>query len=132
MKKVSNAMRKINMFQAIIIGILLATPVATWAAGMPWEGPICKIATSFSGPVAVAFVVLAVVLCGAMMAFGELNGIFKTLLGVAIGGAMAVGSVQWTTMFAGGTFDCASASIDTVTRVADAANSLAHLALSWV
>lgn len=92
--------------KTIIFSFAMSISAQAFAA-MPWEGPICRIATSFSGPVAMAFVVLAVVLCGAMLAFGELNGIFKTLLGVAMGGAMAVGAVQWATIFTGGTWACA-------------------------
>lgn len=91
---------------AIALGAFLTMPATVMSAAMPWEGPICQIAKSFSGPVAVAFVVLAVVLCGAMLAFGELNGVFKTLLGVAIGGAMAVGAATWVTTFTGGKFSC--------------------------
>lgn len=111
-------------FQTMFMSFMLALPVSVYAQTMPWEGPICSIAKSFSGPVAVAFVVLAVVLCGALLAFGELNGIFKTLLGVAIGGAMAVGAVQWVTMFTGASnLGCLSA-IEGATQVAEAASPL--------
>jgi len=105
--------------KSALFGATLAISTSVMAQAMPWEGPICKIANSFSGPVATAFVVLAVVLCGAMLAFGEMNGIFKTLLGVAIGGAMAVGAIQWTTMFTGATkMGCLTASIDSHVIVA--------------
>lgn len=111
-------MKKLPLKSALF-GTALAISTTVMAEAMPWEGPICKIANSFSGPVATAFVVLAVVLCGAMLAFGEMNGIFKTLLGVAIGGAMAVGAIQWTTMFTGATkMGCLTASVDAVTMVA--------------
>lgn len=104
--------------KAAVGGALLTIP-AIAAAAMPWEGPICNIANSFSGPVAVALVILAVVFCGALLAFGELNGIFKSLLGVAIGGAMAVGAVQWVVMFTNASrLGCISASVDAPTVVA--------------
>lgn len=107
--------------QAAFFGLMGTFATSALAQAMPWEGPICKIAKSFSGPVAVSFVVLAVVLCGSMLAFGELNGIFKTLLGVAIGGAMAVGAVQWTTIFTGGSFACNSfGSVEMGTKVVEA------------
>lgn len=108
--------------KTIFLSAALALPMSVYAQTMPWEGPICNIVNSFSGPVAVAFVVLAVVLCGAMLAFGELNGIFKTLLGVAIGGAMAVGAVQWTVMFTGPTnMGCVGkrAALDSIMSVAE-------------
>lgn len=118
--------------QTMLLSAALTLPATVYAQSMPWEGPICKIANSFSGPVAVAFVVLAVVLCGAMLAFGELNGIFKTMLGVAIGGAMAVGAVQWVTMFTSPkTLGCLS-SVEGSTRVAEAVNPIVASLLAFV
>lgn len=118
--------------QTVLLSAALTLPATVYAQAMPWEGPICKIANSFSGPVAVAFVVLAVVLCGAMLAFGELSGVFRTLLGVAIGGAMAVGAVQWVTMFTSPkTLGCLS-SVDGATRVAEVVNPIIASLSSFV
>lgn len=114
-------MRNLSTLKAAVFSALLTLPIAAFAQSMPWEDPICKIANSFSGPVAVAFVILAVIFCGAMLAFGELNGIFKSLLGVAIGGAMAVGAVQWTVMFTGASrLGCLTASAEPATTFAQA------------
>lgn len=109
-----------NSKKSALFAFLVTLSMSVYAqASMPWEDPICRIANSFSGPVAVAFVILAVVFCGAMLAFGELNGIFKSLLGVAIGGAMAVGAVQWTVMFTGASrMGCLTASVEPATTLA--------------
>ena len=56
--------------------VLLFATTAVFAQSMPWEGPICKIAQSFSGPVARGISVIAIVICGLLMAFGELGGVF--------------------------------------------------------
>lgn len=82
--------------------VLLFACSMAFAQAMPWEGPICKIAQSFSGPVAKGISVIAIVICGLLMAFGELGGVFKTVLGLLMGVTMAVAAVQWMGAFAGG------------------------------
>ena len=85
---------------AVGAGLVLAlATTAVFAQSMPWEGPICKIAQSFSGPVAKSISVIAIVICGLLMAFGELGGVFKTVLGLLMGVTMAVAAVQWMGAF---------------------------------
>ena len=78
---------------------MLVAATTAYADSMPWEGPICKIASSFSGPVAKSISVIAIVICGLLMAFGELGGVFKTILGLLMGVTMAVAAVQWMSAF---------------------------------
>lgn len=84
-------------YALIVFGLMLgATEVlAQTSSQMPWEAPLCKVALSLSGPVARAVAVIAIVVCGLMLAFGEMNGIFKTFLGLLMGIAMALLASQW-------------------------------------
>lgn len=56
--------------------------------GLPWEGPLEKILASLTGPVAKALGVIAIVLAGFGIAFGESGGsmrrIFQIVLGLSI------------------------------------------------
>lgn len=64
-------------------------------AALPWEGPLCTVANSLKGPVAKAVAVIAIVICGLMMAVGEMSGMFKTLLGLLMGISMALLATSW-------------------------------------
>ncbi len=56
--------------------------------GMPWEGPLEKILASLTGPVAKVLGVIAIVIAGFGIAFGESGGsmrrIFQIVLGLSI------------------------------------------------
>lgn len=56
--------------------------------GLPWEGPLEKILASLTGPVAKVLGVLAIVIAGFGVAFGEAGGamrrIFQIVLGLSI------------------------------------------------
>jgi type IV secretion system protein VirB2 len=56
--------------------------------GLPWEGPLEKILASLTGPVAKAVGVVAIVLAGFGVAFGESGGsmrrVFQIVLGLSI------------------------------------------------
>lgn len=75
------------------VGLLLAAEPSF--ASMPWEQPLCMVATSLSGPVAKSVAVIAIVVSGLLLALGELSGIFKTMIGLLMGVTMAVMAVQW-------------------------------------
>lgn len=96
MKKVFSRITPSAIGFALVLGLFTTAAVAQ---SMPWEGPICKIAQSFSGPVAKSISVIAIVICGLLMAFGELGGVFKTILGLLMGVTMAVAAVQWMGAF---------------------------------
>ncbi|MBC7779632.1 MAG: TrbC/VirB2 family protein [Proteobacteria bacterium] len=83
-------------------GLLAGAVVVFWAqpafaqsAAAPWEAPICIVARSLSGPVAKAVAVIAIVITGLLIAFGELNGVFKSLLGLVFGVSFALLADQW-------------------------------------
>lgn len=56
--------------------------------GLPWEGPLEKILASLTGPVAKVLGVVAIVLAGFGVAFGESGGsmrrVFQIVLGLSI------------------------------------------------
>lgn len=83
---------------ALMLGLtlaLVALPAFAQGVAAPWEGPICTVARSLSGPVAKAVAVIAIVITGLMIAFGELNGVFKSLLGLVFGVSFALLADQW-------------------------------------
>jgi type IV secretory pathway VirB2 component (pilin) len=87
--------------------LLLASAPAHAQAAAPWEGPICVVARSLSGPVAKAVAVIAIVITGLMIAFGELGGVFKSLLGLVFGISFALLADQWLGLIrAGATTAC--------------------------
>lgn len=86
--------------------ITLYAGSAMAAGAMPWEGPICDMARSLSGPTATALAVIAIVFCGLTLAFGEMGGIFKTAMGLVIGICMAVLAVTWLPAITGKNFEC--------------------------
>lgn len=69
---------------------LLITAPYVFASGpaMPWEGPLNTIMQSISGPVAKVIGVIAIVLAGLGIAFGEsgsgVRRLFQVVLGLAI------------------------------------------------
>lgn len=86
--------------------VMFAEPAM--AQGMPWEGPLCKVALSLKGPVAKSVAVIAIVVCGLMLAVGEVSGIFKTMLGLLAGISMALLASNWLGFIdsAAGSFNC--------------------------
>lgn len=73
----------------ILVGVF-SVVLNTYAAetGLPWEAPLEKILASLTGPVAKVLGVIAIVLAGFGIAFGESSGamrrIFQIVLGLSI------------------------------------------------
>lgn len=65
--------------------------VNTYAAetGLPWEGPLQKITASLTGPVAKVVGVVAIVLAGFGIAFGESGGSMRRILQIVLGLSIA-------------------------------------------
>ena len=63
-------------------------------SGMPWEGPLQKIVDSITGPVARVIAVLAIVLAGLGIAFGEAGSGVRKLFQVVFGLAIAFGAAS--------------------------------------
>jgi type IV secretion system protein TrbC len=71
----------------IVFGVLMPSAYAT-ETGLPWEGPLQKILDSLTGPVAKILGVIAIVIAGFGIAFGEagsgMRRIFQIVLGLSI------------------------------------------------
>lgn len=92
--------------------ILLGLPRATLAAStgssgtgsgntaLPWEGPLNQVLTSFTGPVAKALCILAIVVLGFGFAFSEGGGL-RRILGLLLGVSIAVTATSFGVTFFG-------------------------------
>ena len=81
--------RKIVYFGInFLVGVFVVVNSYAVETGLPWEGPLEKILTSLTGPVAKVLGVVAIVLAGFGVAFGESGGsmrrVFQIVLGLSI------------------------------------------------
>lgn len=82
-------MKKLHqLYVTLIITFFVMPSVYAAATGLPWESPLQKILDSISGPVAKILGVLAIIIAGFGIAFGESGGgmrrIFQIVLGLSI------------------------------------------------
>ena len=81
--------RLVYQFNAILLFsfAFISTAFAT-ETGLPWESPLEKILASLTGPVAKVIGVVAIVLAGFGIAFGEagsgMRRVFQVVLGLSI------------------------------------------------
>lgn len=71
------------------------------STGMPWEGPLQRIADSVSGPVAQSIAVLAIVAAGLALAFGEGGGGLRRGLWIVFGLSVAFAASSFFLSFFG-------------------------------
>ncbi len=86
------------------IYFLLIMPIQAFASQQgtnAWEIILNKIVTSFTGPVAYAMAILAIVVCGLMMAFADLQGGARRFVQVACGISLIFFAGQIATQFFG-------------------------------
>jgi type IV secretion system protein VirB2 len=67
---------------------------------MPWEGPLNKVLASFTGPVAKALCILAIVVTGFAFAFSDGGGM-RRILGILLGVSIAVTATSFGVTFFG-------------------------------
>ena len=67
---------------------------------LPWEGPLQQVLASFSGPVAKALCILAIVVLGFGFAFSEGGGM-RRMLGLLLGVSIAVTATTFGVTFFG-------------------------------
>jgi len=59
--------------------------------GLPWEGPLCKVQASLTGPVAMTISICAIFAAGAALVFGEeMSGFVKRLLAIVVAVAFLI------------------------------------------
>jgi len=93
-----------GMFIAVVTSPAFASAPSSSGSSMPWEGPLDQILRSIQGPVARVGILLAIIITGLMMAFGEHGSGFKKIMGIAFGGAIVMGAVAFVTALFGASF----------------------------
>lgn len=94
----------ISKIQWAMITFILLLPCSVFASETgvnPWENVLQQIANSFTGPVAYAISIIAIVCCGIMMAFADLQGGAKQFVQAACGLSIAFFATQIVTQFLG-------------------------------
>ena len=77
---------RLNTF--ILLGVIYADSFAS-TTGLPWEGPLQKIANSITGPVAKIIGVIIIFAAGISLAIGEAGAGMRRLLQVVLGLSVA-------------------------------------------
>jgi type IV secretory pathway VirB2 component (pilin) len=87
----------------LTVALIICMPVLAHASGsgLPWEGPLQRILDSISGPVAKVAGVLAIVLTGLGLAFGEGGGLMRKALGIVFGLSIAFSASSFGLSFFG-------------------------------
>lgn len=93
-----------HRLRLIFFCMILFLPCSIFASETgvnPWENVLQQIANSFTGPVAYAISIIAIVCCGIMMAFADLQGGAKQFVQAACGLSIAFFATQIVTQFLG-------------------------------
>jgi type IV secretion system protein TrbC len=87
----------------LIPALIICLPALAHASGsgMPWEGPLQQILDSISGPVAKIVGVLAIVITGLGLAFGEGGGLMRKIIGIVFGLSIAFSASSFGLSFFG-------------------------------
>ena len=99
-------MKKLSI-KALVSGLgllLLTLPDVCLASQMgvnAWETVLSKITTSLTGPVAYSISIMAIFICGLVIAFSDLQGGAKRFVQAACGISIAIFSAQILTGFLG-------------------------------
>jgi len=76
--------------------MLLMLPALALAQGSPWERAANNLALTFTGPLARALALVAIVIGGLLFMFGE-GGAKRQLSGIVFGGGLALFAGQFLT-----------------------------------
>jgi type IV secretory pathway VirB2 component (pilin) len=94
--------RRIEQTLAIVaLAVVVATPAYAGGSGMPWEGPLEQVVDSITGPVARAAAVIAIIISGIGIIFGEGGGGIRKLAFVGLGVAIMFAAVSFFLDFFG-------------------------------
>lgn len=93
----------------VLVLVFLVMPVIAHAAGsgLPWEGPLQRILDSIAGPVAKVVGVIAIVVTGLGLAFGEGGGLMRKILSIVFGLSIAFSASSFALSFFGFAGGCA-------------------------
>ena len=83
----------------LFFGVLTADPALATPAGtaMPWDTPLTNLLNNLQGTVARIAITVAIVLTGLIFAFGEAGSGLRKVMGIAFGGALALGALAFMT-----------------------------------
>ncbi|MBN1684811.1 MAG: TrbC/VirB2 family protein [Gammaproteobacteria bacterium] len=90
MTLIKKQIRKLSngFFYVVFLSLIMLTQAYAAETGLPWEGPLEKILASLTGPVAKVLGVVAIVIAGFGIAFGEagsgMRRLFQVILGLSI------------------------------------------------
>jgi type IV secretion system protein VirB2 len=87
--------QRVKLFMGAVALVGVLEPGMANASGLPFEGVIQQVAQSMCGPIAKSAAVMAIVVTGLLIAFTEISGIFKTMLGLLFGISFALLATQW-------------------------------------
>ncbi len=62
---------------------------------LPWSSPMSKFSDSLSGPIVRGIAIAAIVVAGAMMAFGEFGSATKRMLMIVLGLGVCLAASGW-------------------------------------
>jgi type IV secretion system protein TrbC len=104
--KVRILKRSSFLIPVLVVAVFMAIPDSAHAAAanggqpLPWEGPLNQVLASFTGPVAKALCILAIVVIGFGFAFSEGGGM-RRMLGLLLGVSIAVTATSFGVTFFG-------------------------------
>jgi len=92
---------RLRIVSLLALATLASRTAYASSAGMPWEGPLNKLVSSLTGPVAKAVGVFAIVAVGFGMAFSEGGSGMRKALWLVLGLAIAFSAATWGLSFMG-------------------------------
>jgi type IV secretory pathway VirB2 component (pilin) len=94
---VIHASTRRRVHTVLVVGLaMLLVPVTAFAQTSPWERSAANLANSFTGPLARSLTLVAIVLGGVGMMFGE-PGAKKQVAMIAFGGGLTLFATQFLT-----------------------------------
>ena len=81
--------KNITKLSTSIVLFTTSSTIFATTTGLPWEGPLEKILNSMTGPVAKILGVLAIVIAGFSIAFGEVGSGMRRILQIVLGLSIA-------------------------------------------
>lgn len=93
----------LKIFPFLLFALIFFLPQLALAAGtgMPWEGPMDQILNSVTGPWLRFGSVIAIIVTGLTLAFGETAGIARKAIMVVLGLSVACAATGWGLSFFG-------------------------------